>query len=304
MIARPPDPLVSVVTPARDEAGNLAPFCDAVRAALPGVRLELLVVDDGSRDATLATLRALAAQAPDLRYLSLSRSFGQQAALKAGLDHARGDCVITLDVDGEHPAALLPELLARWQAGAAVVRTRRVDRAGRRWVARAYYRLLRALGDVQVAPGAADFRLLDRAVVEILRGLPERDLFWRGLVAWLGFPQAEVAYAAGARRWGVPSYRLRDRLRLAASGVTGFGTGGLRWAAWPGALAVAGALGVAAWAALTPGPGWRWVLAAVLGLGGLQLLVLAVMGLYVGRLLLQAKGRPVYLIQETDEGPR
>src|SRR3954454_10954615 len=184
-------PEISIVLPAHNEAGNIAPIASAIAQAMALCGpYEIVFVDDGSTDGTIAAIRA-AARDPAIRYVSFIRNFGHQAALRAGLRHARGRAVIVMDADFEHPPQLIPQLIAAWRGGAKIVTTRRDDAetvsAGKRLSSRLYYRLLDAIGDVRIEPGSADFMLLDRAVVDVVNGIEDQEIFLRGLVRWLGF---------------------------------------------------------------------------------------------------------------------
>src|SRR5262245_44825803 len=215
-------PEISIVLPAHNEAGNIAPIAAAIAQAMAFAgSYEVVFVDDGSTDGTLAAIRA-AARDPAIRYVSFTRNFGHQAALRAGLRHARGRAVIVMDADFEHPPELIPKLIAAWKAGAKIVATQRADdatvSAGKRLSSRLYYRLLDAIGDVRIEPGSADYMLLDRTVVDVVNGLEDQDIFLRGLVRWLGFPMVTIPYARGVRTHGESSFSLRRMMELALTG--------------------------------------------------------------------------------------
>ena len=216
-------PEISIVLPAHNEAGNISAIAAAIAQAMAlAGAYEIVFVDDGSRDGTLAAIRD-AARDPAIRYLSFTRNFGHQAALRAGLRHARGRAVIVMDADFEHPPELIPKLIAAWRAGARIVATQRSDDAGvssaKRLTSRLYYRVLDAIGDVRIEPGSADFMLLDRAVVDVINGLEDQDLFLRGLVRWLGFPLTTIPYARGTRKHGESSFSASRMVELALSGI-------------------------------------------------------------------------------------
>jgi glycosyltransferase involved in cell wall biosynthesis len=302
-------PDISVVLPAHNEAGNIAPMCAALADVLrPLGRYEIIFVDDGSRDGTLAALRAAARDG--VRYLSFTRNFGHQAALRAGLRHAAGRAVIVMDADFEHPPELIPQLVAIWRAGTKIVATRRDDAAsvsaGKRLSSKFYYRVLDAIGDVRIEPGSADYMLLDRAVVDVINGLQDQELFLRGLVRWLGFPLTTVPYVRGARRHGDSSYSLRRMVELALSGIAAHSVRPLRFAIWL-------ALGFAALGLLFviyaivsflfvqhTVAGWSSIVAVIAILGAAQLLVLGIIGEYVGRILRETRKRPSYVVAETE----
>jgi polyisoprenyl-phosphate glycosyltransferase len=308
-----PSPDLSIVVPAYEEAANVAPICAALKkVAAPLGRVEILLVDDGSRDGTLAALRAAAAADPAVRYISFTRNFGHQAALRAGLHHARGRAVIAIDADFEHPPELIPDLVAAWRAGAKIVATQRIDdpahvSAAKRLTSKLYYRLLDAIGDVRIAPGSSDYMLLDRAVVDIINGIDDNDIFLRGLVRWLGFPMTTVPFSRGRRRDGDSKYSLRRMVELAVTGISAHSVRPLRYAVWLAlAFAALGGLllvySIVSFAFIQRTvAGWSSIMAAIAILGAAQLLVLGIIGEYVGRILGETRRRPSYIVAETDE---
>ena len=304
--------LISVVVPAYNEAETLPLVFARLEQALAGCSaFEVVVVDDGSRDGTLALLRAAHAVKPAIRYLSFSRNFGHQNALRAGLAEARGDCVITMDADLQHPPELIPGMIAQWAAGADIVYTVRSE-ANTSWFKRRsaalYYRLLRWLSDDPPVAGGADFRLLDRRVVDVFVALREHTIFMRGLVPWVGFKQAQVTYTPSARAAGASSYTLDKMIRLALEGVTATSTRPLILASIFGAtLALAALLYAvyALWVHLVAGiavPGWTSTILTVTLIGGTQLFFLGVLGLYVGHVLREVRARPPYIVAERSDG--
>lgn len=304
---------ISIVIPAYNEEENLPEVAARVKEHLPErFEQEIIFVDDGSRDGTQQVLRALRAQDPTIHYVLLSRNFGHQSALRAGIDYATGDCVISLDADLQHPPRLLPELLGHWLAGYDIVYTQRSDDERLPWLKRqtsaAFYRLMNGLSSVDFEPGTADYRLIDRRVAELVRTSPDTDLFLRGFVHWVGFRQKRVAYTPDARFRGTTKYTVRKMVKLALNGITSFSVRPLHFATLAG-VGVSGLAFLYALYALyilifTPDavPGWASVLISVLFIGGIQLLVLGIMGEYLGKLFVQAKQRPPYLVRETDQG--
>jgi glycosyltransferase involved in cell wall biosynthesis len=303
-------PEISIVLPAHNEAGNIAPIAAALAQVMAlSTSYEIIFVDDGSSDGTLAAIRA-AARDPGVRYLSFTRNFGHQAALRAGLRHARGRAVIVMDADFEHPPDLIPQLIAAWRGGARIVATRRDDdasvSAGKRLSSRLYYRFLDAIGDVRIEPGSADYMLLDRAVVDVVNGLEDQDIFLRGLVRWLGFPLVTVAYTRGQRQHGESSFSMRRMVDLALTGIAAHSVRPLRFAIW---LALAFALVSLLFIVYSvisflfvqhTVAGWTSIMAAIAILGAAQLLVLGIIGDYVGRILRETRKRPSYIVAETE----
>jgi dolichol-phosphate mannosyltransferase len=307
-------PTLSIVCPAYEEEAVLPVFHEKLDLALRPVageyRIEILYVDDGSRDRTLDVLRELAQTDLRVRYLSLSRNFGHQAALTAGLEHACGDVVVSLDSDLQHPPDLIPLLLARWREGYDVVLTERTDgpEVGwfKRFTSQQFYRLLQRLSDTEVRPACADFRLLSRPAVDALLRLRETHRFLRGMVNWLGFRVASEPYQVAPRAAGVSHYTLRRMLRLAGDGILSFSRVPLQLPAYAGlgsvGLGLLYALGTAG-AALAGSSMAAWpvhlLLIVVLVLGGLILCAIGIVGEYVGRIYEQVKQRPIYLLKES-----
>jgi polyisoprenyl-phosphate glycosyltransferase len=311
-----PLPELSVVLPAHDEAANIAPMAAALKQILaPLGRAEIIFVDDGSRDGTLAMVRAAAAVDPAVRFVSFTRNFGHQAALRAGLRFSRGAAVIVMDADFEHPPELIPELVGRWRAGTKIVATRRSDDAAalpavKLLTSRLYYRLLDGIGDVRIAQGSADYMLLDRAVVDVVNGIEDHDLFLRGLVRWLGFPMETVPFRRGRRREGDSKYSLRRMVELAVTGIAAHSVRPLRFAVWLAfGFAILGGLFVV-YSVVSflfiqrTVAGWSSIMAAIAILGAAQLLVLGIIGEYVGRILRETRRRPSYVVAETEADRR
>jgi dolichol-phosphate mannosyltransferase len=290
-------PEISVVLPVFNEEAILQELHRRLVAALaPLGPFELVYVDDGSSDGSLDVLRSLAGQDPRAGVLAFSRNFGHQVALTAGLDHARGQAVVLMDSDLQDPPELIPELVARWREGFDVVYAQRRARPGesafKRTTAFAFYRIMRAIGSVEIPPDTGDFRLLSRRAADALGSLRERRRFLRGLVTWSGFRQARVLYDRPPRRAGESKYRIGHMVRLALLGTFYFSTMPLALIGWVGAAVclgavVAGALGLPA------------VAAAAFFLGGVQLVALWVLGQYLGGVAEEVRHRPLYLLRET-----
>lgn len=306
-------PELSFVLPAHNEARNIAAMAARLaEIAGPLGSFEIVFVDDGSTDATLAEIRALAASHPYVRYVAFSRNFGHQAALRAGLRHAQGAAVVAMDCDFEHPPETVPTLVEHWRNGIKVVVTKREDGAGvsarKRLSSRLFYRFLDAVGDVRIEPGSADFFLLDRSAVDAVNAFDDQDLFLRGLIRWLGLPMASVGYSQGTRRAGESKYTYRRMVDFAVTGIIGHSVRPLRYAihlalifAAIGALLVVYSVVSFFWIDHTV-VGWTSLMSAVAILGAAQLLVLGIIGEYVGRILRETRGWPVYLVAETEAG--
>src|SRR5262245_30008277 len=309
-----PEPFtLSVVCPAYNEEQALPLFHGRLAAVLDALpddcRVEVVYVDDGSRDRTLEVLRDLAARDGRVRYLSFSRNFGHQAALTAGLEHARGEAVVTMDSDLQHPPELLPALLQKWREGFDVVLTiREEDRplgVVKRFTSRFFYRVMRLLSNTDIRMAAADYRLMSRRALDALLRLRETHRFLRGMVQWLGFAAAEVPFRPGGRRAGVSKYGLGRMLNLAGDGLLSFSRVPLRLATFLGAISLG--FGLLCSAYLTTcwlvgggqaGSGWGVLLASMHLLGGCILCGLGLVGEYVGRIYEQVKGRPLYVLKE------
>jgi dolichol-phosphate mannosyltransferase len=308
---RPDQFKVSVIIPALNEEGSITSLLAKVTEALHGYPdYEILIIDDGSRDGTLAMLKSAHAENPRVQFLSFSRNFGHQAAIKAGLDHAAGDCVISMDADLQHPPRMLPELIEKWREGYDVVYTLRRQDPSLSWFKRktsaGFYWLLNRLADIRIDQGAADFRLLDRAVVDVLRDdINEYHLFLRGLIVWLGFRQIGIEYTPDKRHAGVTKYSMKRMIALALAGITSFSVKPLHISVLLGIGCAGAAFFYGFYAAFMriftnrAIPGWASVLVSVLLIGGIQLIVLGIIGEYLGKLVMESKHRPHYILCET-----
>ncbi|MGY1706324.1 glycosyltransferase [Geodermatophilus sp. SYSU D00697] len=303
-------PCLTVVVPCYDESEVLPLLVGRLRPVLDGLgeTYEVVMVDDGSRDGTAEVLRTIARTWPQLRPLLLARNVGHQMALTAGLDHACGDYVVTMDADLQDPPELIPVMLDRAVTdGVDVVYARRSDRSSdsrfKRWTAAAYYDLMRRSAGVSLPDNVGDFRLLSRRVVLALRMLPERHRVYRLLIPWLGFSSAVVEHPREARAAGRTKYSLRKMVSLAWSGLSSFTTSPLQLATTVGAsaavLALLGAVAVIVSFVLgRTVPGWASVSVAVLFLAAVQLLCLGVLGAYVGRIYEEVQRRPLYRVHQ------
>ncbi|MCL6741390.1 glycosyltransferase family 2 protein [Sphingomonas sp. RB56-2] len=306
---------LSLVMPVKDEEAAIGPCLARLIPVIeamddPAARsFEILFVDDGSSDATLDVIRKANAADGRIRGISLSRNFGKEAALTAGIDAARGMAVVPLDVDLQDPPEALPKMVAQWRQGFDVVYgvrdNRETDSLPKRITADFYYRAHNWLSNDKIPEHAGDFRLLDRKVVEVIRRMPERNRFMKGLFAWAGFKQTAVSYHREERKVGRTKYNYWKLWTLAIDGITSASTAPLRIWSYLGGVVALGALGYALFIiirTLTTGivvPGYASLMVAILFLGGLQLLSLGVLGEYVGRILTETKARPLYVVRET-----
>ena len=309
---------LSIVVPVKDEEKSIRPFVERVTRVIKGLddpaatSFEILFIDDGSSDSTMTEIRRACADNANVRAISLSRNFGKEAALSAGLDHARGDAVVPLDVDLQDPPEALVEMIAKWREGFEIVygvrSNRQSDSLPKRLTADLYYRAHNVLSQDKIPEHAGDFRLLDRVVVDVIRAMPERSRFMKGLFAWAGFRQASVSYTRSERTSGDSKFRYWKLWTLAIDGITSASTVPLRVWSYLGGLVALFALAYAIFIIIrtivsgSAVPGYASLMVAILFLGGLQLLSLGVLGEYVGRILVETKRRPLYVIRETVGG--
>jgi dolichol-phosphate mannosyltransferase len=305
--------VISVVAPVYNEAGSLDELHRRLSATLePLDDYEIVLVDDGSTDGSWERLVGLAGRDPHLRLLRLSRNFGHQAALSAGLDAARGDAVVLMDADLQDPPEVIPQLVAKWREGYDVVYAVRGEREGEPRLRLAsislFYRLLHRITPTAIPENAGDFRLLSRRAADAIVAMPERARFLRGMTSWIGFRQTGVPYARDARFAGESKYPPSKLVRLALDGITSFSTAPIRLVTGIGFVLVVFCIGVLAWTLYVRfftshhPQGWTSLLAVVLLLGGVQLLSLGVIGQYVARIFDETKQRPLYLVDRVVDG--
>ena len=303
------DPKISVIVPVFNEEMNIMPLMQRLMKVLERyISREIVFVDDGSTDGTLNILRTISRQYPFTRYISFSRNFGHQSALRAGLMQADGDCIVSLDADLQHPPEVIPEMISRWQEGYEIVLATRSGSEAlpllKRISSRLYYRILNSLSDIHFDEGGADFRLLDRKVVMVLRQLPEQNLFLRGIVNWVGFRKYAITYEQEERAEGESKYSIHKMVQLGMQGITAFSVRPLRLATFAG-LIIAGLAMIYAIYALfmylftnRTVAGWTSLILSILFLGGIQMFLLGIIGEYLGRLFIDTKRRPDYIIRE------
>jgi glycosyltransferase involved in cell wall biosynthesis len=306
---RPADPLVSLVVPVFNEEESIAVFLAATVPLLErdGVRFEIVFVNDGSRDETFARLFQRSRTDRRLRIVNLSRNFGKEAALTAGIDHARGDVLIPMDIDLQDPPELIASFVDRWREGYDIVygirTTRHADTAAKRLSAGWFYRVFNSMSPVRIPPNVGDFRLVDRRAVEVLRQLPERNRFMKGLFAWVGFNAVGVPYERPERAAGSSKFNLWRLWNFAIDGLVSFSTAPLRAWFYVGLVIAVVAMLYALFIVTrvlifgVDTPGYASLLIAVLLMGAIQLLSLGIIGEYLGRLFVEVKARPIYIVE-------
>lgn len=306
--------LVSVIVPCYNEAAVLQATHERLSrslGSLPDIEFEIIFVDDGSSDDTFHLLTGLQASDGRVRVVRLSRNFGHQVAVTAGLAEASGDAIVIIDADLQDPPEVIPEMIDLWNAGNDVVYGSRVTREGesrfKLWTAKAFYRMINRLSDTEIPLDTGDFRLIDRKVADVLLAMPERGRFLRGMVSWVGFRQTPVFYKREARHAGKSKYPLLKMIRFAMDGIVSFSVLPLRLAALTGLAAIWIALAgivaavvvrVFALYDLQLGRGWASLFVAILFMGGVQLLCLGLIGEYLGRIYTEVKQRPLYAVRE------
>lgn len=300
--------LISIVVPVFNEEENILVFYQEVCKYMETIDhfFEIIFVDDGSTDGTPFILEQLTKQDKRVRAIVMARNFGHQVALTCGLDYADGEAVITMDGDLQHPPAMLPILLANWEAGFEIVQTIRVDTDGVSWFKKyssgLFYRLINAISDIHIAEGGSDFRLLDKKVVQTFRRFKEKARFIRGIIGDMGYRQVQVEFIAPKRHAGKSKFSLAKMVAFALNGITAYSKMPLRFAFYLGIL-----FGLSSFALLLnvlyikiftvdAVPGWATIAASVLMLGGLQLIGIGIIGEYVGRIFEEVKLRPLYWV--------
>lgn len=306
-------PTLSIVIPFYNEAENVEALFDRLVPVLDALPFgwEVVCVNDGSRDGTLQALISACSFHPSIRVIDLSRNFGKEAALSAGLAHAEGDAVIPMDADLQHPPEAIPDLVARWLEGFDVVIAVRDSRLGQgtghRLAARAFYWLFDRMSEVPMPREAGDFRLLDRKVVEVINRMPERTRFMKGIFAWVGFRAAEISYVQAERSAGETKFSLFKLLRFSLDGLTAFSTFPLRiWGLVGATISGLAFLYIVIRLIRTALfgidlPGYESVIVAILFLGGIQLITLGIIGDYLGRVFNEVKGRPLYVVRSVHD---
>lgn len=301
---------ISIVVPAYNEAGNIVLLFQKicrVFEGLPQYNFEVIYVNDGSNDSTCTVLHKLASSYKNIKFIDFSKNFGHQMAVKAGIDRAFGDAVISIDGDLQHPPELIKVLIEEWEKGYDVVYTLRTycseEPATKRWTSKLYYKVLKVVADVEIEEGSADFRLIDKKVADIFRKIEDTDPFLRGLIKWMGFSRKAIRYQADQRFSGSSTYNFKKMMQLAVSGITSFSTKPLHIAVYLGfffAMASILYIPYVIWAFVsgTEISGWASLIMTVVFFGGLHLVILGVLGIYIGKIFKQTKHRPNYIIKE------
>lgn len=302
---------ISIVIPAHNEEGNVALVHEKIKevfSELQHYNFEIIFVNDGSRDNTQQKLEELSQKYEEVKFIEFSRNFGHQPAVKAGMDYADGNAVISMDGDLQHPPELIPELIQKWEEGYDIVYTVRTYPKQisyfKRKTSDVFYKLLSSLSDVNLTKGGgSDFRLMDANAVEAMRSFKEDDLFLRGLTSWMGYKQIGIDFTAGERMTGESSYNLKKMLKFAFTGITAFSVKPLYLAAYLGFLfsffSVIGYAGyvIYAFVVRTEISGWASLIMTIVFFGGLQLIILGIIGIYLGKIFKQVKERPNYIIK-------
>ena len=302
---------ISIIIPAHNEEGNISLIYQRIRnvfSKLENYTFEIIFVNDGSRDSTQSVLEQYSRNFENVKFIEFSRNFGHQPAVKAGMDHADGNAVISMDADLQHPPELIPELIQKWEEGFDVVLTNRKYPKEisyfKKKTSEMFYRFLSRISDVDLkSGGGSDFRLLDSGVVQEFRNFTEDDLFLRGLTSWMGFRQTSVNFLAGERISGESSYNIKKMMKFAFTGITAFSVKPLYLAAYLGFMFSAfsvvgyGIYVIYSFLAETEISGWASLIMTIVFFGGLQLIILGIFGIYLGKIFKQVKERPNYIIR-------
>ena len=302
---------ISVVIPAHNEEGNISLIYQRIKevfSKLENYRFEIIFVNDGSRDNTQKVIEDLAQNHEEVKYIEFSRNFGHQPAVKAGMDCSTGNAMISMDADLQHPPELIPELIKKWEEGFDIVFTIRTYpkqiSAFKRKTSKLYYKFLTRISDVNLSEGGgSDFRLMNASVVDVVRNMNEADIFLRGLSNWMGFRRVGIPFTAGERASGESSYDLKKMMRSAFTGITAFSVKPLYLAAYLGFIfsAIAavgyGTYVIHSFIAGTEISGWASLIMTVVFFGGVQLIIMGIMGIYLGKIFKQVKERPNYIIR-------
>ncbi|HAK11582.1 MAG TPA: glycosyltransferase [Chitinophagaceae bacterium] len=303
---------LQLILPAHNESGNILPIYEEICAVLASTNyaFEIIFVNDGSTDDTLAKIKKLADEDPKVKYINLSRNFGKDNALFAGLKSSFGDIIITIDADLQHPPSLIPKMINHWESGAEIVfayREKGNNHASliKRITSKIFYKLLNVLSEFEIEDGTSDFRLIDKKVVNVLKDLQEENPFFRGLIKWVGFKQIGIPYTVNQRNSGDTKYNSSNLLKLGIQGLTSFTVRPLYLAIYLGFIFSLLSIGYIPYVLFSfiyghPISGWASLIVTVVFLGGVQLMILGIIGLYLGKIFIQSKQRPHYIVKETN----
>jgi len=302
---------ISIIIPCHNEEGNIKLLYSLIKEHLSSYNIEYVFIDDKSNDQTLQIIQQLSLIDQSVKYISFSKNFGHQYALRAGLEYATGDCVISMDADLQHPVDLLLTLIENWRNGYDIVYTIRKDDENTNFLkkitASFFYKLINKLSEIEIKQGSADFRLIDRKIVDVLvKDITEYQLFYRGLISWIGFNKIAVEYTPNKRHTGTTKYSFWKMLNFAINGITSFSIKPLRFAILLGVI-ISLCSGIYAIYALFMGvftdkttTGWASVIISVLFIGGANMILLGIIGEYLGKIYIQNKKRPYFLIEKTN----
>jgi glycosyltransferase involved in cell wall biosynthesis len=304
---------ITIVVPVLNEEGNICELVEKIQLIflrLPGIDYEILFVDDGSTDQTLAVIMSLSCKNSNIFYISLSRNFGKDNAILAGIQYSKSDAIITIDADLQHPPELIPQFISLWRQGYDVVYAYRNDdnqHSGffNKIQSKIFYAAINVLSDVEMEKGISDYKLIDKQVASVIKSLPEDKPFLRGIIKWVGFKQKGIVYEPSERYSGNTKYGFRKLLRLAAEGLTSFSTRPLTFAIYLGFAFAAFSLLYIPYIFISlhyhwTRPGWASVIFTISFFGGLQLMIMGIIGLYLGKTFIQSKHRPRFIIQSSN----
>lgn len=301
--------IISLIIPCYNEEKNVQALFDSITQVLPEDKLEILFVDDGSSDQSLREIKNLAKVYSAVKFISFSKNFGHQKALMAGLNVAKGDCVISMDADMQHPPHVIPQLIEEWQNGFDIVYTIRKDKNisfFKKISSSLFYKIINWLSDVEIQKGTADFRLVDQKIVAELRKMNELHIFYRGLIPWIGFNTKGIEYEAEDRAFGTSKYTFSKMFSFALDGITSFSTKPLRLSIYLG-LSIAllsfiyaiFVIFITLFTNMTIS-GWSSTISVILFIGGFQLIILGIIGEYIGKMYMENKNRPNYIIKDSN----
>ena len=301
--------LLSIIIPCYNEEDNILPLVTRLQKVIDIYNYEIIFVNDGSTDSTAQVIELMVLDNENIKYIHFSRNFGHQAAIKAGIDFSNGDCIITMDADLQHPPETIPKMIIQWQKGFEVVTATRnfntKNTRFKRLSSKSYYWLLSKIADDKIIQNSADFRLFDKKIGDIIREMPEKNLYLRGLFSWMGFKQTTIYYNEEERAFGKTKYSAKKMLQLASNGITSSSVKPLRIALSIGVLFAFMSFGygvyaiVSMWLGSTVS-GWASIIATTVFLASIQLIILGVMGEYIGKLYIENKQRPTYLVTQTN----